>query len=233
VTLKQTLTDAVVGLFVRVLCRIDDAQLVRVPRQGPLIVVCNHVNFLEAPVFYTRMLPSRVIAIIKSETFRQPGLSFLARTWECIPIERGEPDVRALKRALAVLEAGRILVIAPEGTRSGDGCLGPAHPGVTLLGLYSRAPMLPVAFYGAETYRENLAHLRRTDFHIAVGHPFKLAPAGARITGDLRRQMLDEIMYQVAALLPPEYRGCYAGTAGATTRFLQPVDLPLEPTPVS
>jgi 1-acyl-sn-glycerol-3-phosphate acyltransferase len=211
----------VIKRLTRLLCRVDDAQLARIPPRGPLIVVSNHVNFLDAPVFYTHMLPRRVIALTKVETFNSLLLGFLATTWGAIPLQRGEADLSAVKRALQVLKGGGFLAIAPEGTRSGNGCLQRAQPGVVLLALQSGAPLLPVAFFGGERFRQNVSRLRRTDFHIAVGRPFTLSAGVGRSSHALRQEMLNQIMYQIAALLPSAYRGEYASPPPTVTSHLR------------
>jgi 1-acyl-sn-glycerol-3-phosphate acyltransferase len=213
-------TSTIKGLT-RLLCRVDDFQLARVPDRGPLIITANHVNFLEAPVLYTHLQPRRLAGFAKTETWDNPALGVLADLWGAIPIKRGEVDVPALRAALKALERGYILGVAPEGTRSGDGCLQCGNPGIVLLALRSNAPLLPMVSYGGELFWNNLARLRRTDFHIVVGQPFSLAHEGVKVTRQVRQQMTDEIMYQMAALLPPAYRGVYSDLAGATERYLR------------
>jgi 1-acyl-sn-glycerol-3-phosphate acyltransferase len=221
VTLTERIVNAFIKRVTRILCRIDDAQLRRVPKGGPLILVTNHVNFVDVPLVYTHLQPRPVIGLAKVESWESPALGWLLDLWDSIPLRRGEADVEALRRGLAVLQAGQILVVAPEGTRSGDGRLQRGHPGVVLLALRSGAPLLPLAFYGAEDYKRNLARLRRTDFHIVVGQPFVLDSAGVRVTHDVRQLMTDEIMYRIAALLPASYRGHYSDVSAATTNYLR------------
>ena len=213
-------TSALKGLT-RLLCRVDDAQLARVPEQGPLIIVANHVNFLEAPLIYTHLQPRPVTGFAKAETWDNPALGALFSLGRAIPLRRGEADIAALRQALKALEAGYILAMTPEGTRSGNGRLQPGHPGVVLLALRSGAPLLPVVYYGGELFWRNLTRLRRTDFHIVVGQPFYLDAGGIKAARQARQQMTDEIMYQLAALLPPAYRGVYSDLAAATEAYLR------------
>lgn len=200
--------------------RLDDAQLARVPDQGPLILVANHVNILDIPAIYTRLQPRRVTALVLADRWDKGWSRWLLNVGGAIPVRRGEADVAAMRQALDALQARHILAIAPEGTRSGHGRLQEAHPGVVLLALRSGAPLLPVAFYGIEDYQENLRRLRRTDFHIIVGRPFYLNTRGVKVTRPVRRQMVDEVMYQLAALLPPAYRGVYSDLDAATETYL-------------
>ena len=202
------------------LCRVDDAQLAQVPDQGPLIIVTNHVNILEIPIIYTRLQPRPVTGMVAAVRWNSRWLRWLLDVCGAIPLRRGEADVAALRRAIAMLEAGRIVIVDPEGTRSGDGRLQKGHAGVVLLALRSGAPLLPVVFYGSEHYKDNLRRLRRTDFHIAVGRPFYLDACGVKVTRQVRRQMIDEVMYQMSALLPPAYRGVYADLSAAPQRYL-------------
>jgi 1-acyl-sn-glycerol-3-phosphate acyltransferase len=205
----------------RVLCRVDDAQLARVPQRGPLIIVGNHVNFMEVPLLYTHLQPRPLAGFAKAETWDNPALGLLADLWGAIPLRRGEADLVALRKGLKALEEGCILGVAPEGTRSGDGRLQQGHPGVILLALRSGAPLLPLVHCGAEIFWQNLARLRRTDFVVFVGQRFYLDPGGIKVTHQVRQLMTDEIMYQMAALLPPAYRGVYSDLTQATETYLR------------
>jgi len=188
--------------------------------QGPLILVCNHVNFLEVPVVYTRLQPRAMTGFAKSETWESPFLGPLFSLWGAIPLQRGAADLNALRQGLRALEEGKIVGITPEGTRSGHGRLLQGHPGVVTLALQSGAPLLPLVFYGGERFHQNLRRLRRTDFYIRVGRSFHIDTRGQKVTRQMRREITAEIMYQLAALLPPEYRGAYADQDAATTKYL-------------
>jgi 1-acyl-sn-glycerol-3-phosphate acyltransferase len=202
------------------ICRIDDTQLARVPDQGPLIIATNHVNIIEIPIIYTHLQPRPVSGMVLADRWENPLLGWILDVGESIPLRRGEPDIGALRTAIQRLKAGHMIIIDPEGTRSGDGRLQKGNPGVVLLALRSGAPLLPVVFHGSEHYKENLRRLRRTDFHIEVGRPFYLDAGGRRVTRQVRQQMIDEVMYQMAALLPPSYRGVYSDLDAATEEYL-------------
>jgi len=220
-TMKSQLVNFTIKRITHILCRIDADQLSRVPVKGPLIIVANHVNFLEVPIIYTHLLPRPVTGFAKAETWDNSAMAYLFDLWGGIPIHRGTADVTAIRRGLAALEAGHILAVAPEGTRSDHGRLQRGHPGVVMLALHSGAPLLPMVYFGAEKFRHNLARLRRTDFHVEVGHLFYLNAEGVKVTQEVRRQMTDEIMWQLAALLPPAYRGDYSEVDAATETYLQ------------
>ncbi len=202
------------------ICRIDDAELEKVPKQGPLVIYTNHVNILEIPIIYTRLQPRHVHGMLLAERWKIPILNFALDVTETIPLRRGEADIDAIRIGLNALEKGDMLVIAPEGTRSHDGVLQPAHPGVVLMALHSGVPLMPVAFYGAENYTQNLSRLKRTDFHFRVGRLFHLDAGGEKVTRQVREKMIEEMMYQLASLLPTQYRGRYGGTSEAGMRYI-------------
>jgi 1-acyl-sn-glycerol-3-phosphate acyltransferase len=208
------------------LCQVDAEQLKQMPARGPLILVSNHVNFLDVPIIYPRLQSaSPITAFAKAETWDNPIMGRLFDFYGAIPIRRGEADLTAIKRGLAALKQGYIVAVTPEGTRSNHGCLLRGHPGVVTLALLSKAPLLPIAHYGHESYRQDFSRLRRLDFHAAVGRPFVLDPQGNKVTSEVRQHMADEIMYQLAALLPPRYQGVYADPTQATQSYLRFVDL--------
>jgi 1-acyl-sn-glycerol-3-phosphate acyltransferase len=203
-----------------ILCQVEHKQLDKIPLCGPLILVSNHINFLDVPVLYTRLQPRPITGFAKLETWKNPALGYLADIWGAIPIRRGELDLNAMRKALGALEAGEILGLSPEGTRSGDGCLQRGHPGVVSLALRSGAPIMPFGFYGGEMFRENLNRFQRTNFKIVVGNLFCIKDLGRQITSSVRQEITDEIMYQVSALLPPKYRGYYSNLSAAKENYL-------------
>ena len=208
----KTITDLI--------CRIDDAELAGVPRQGPLIIYTNHINILEIPIIFTRLQPRKVQGMLLAERWNNPILGWMLQVTEAIPLHRNTADIAAIRMGLEALKKGRIIIIVPEGTRSYDGGLQTAHPGVVLLALHSHAPLLPVAYYGAEMYMKNLSQLKRTDFHIKVGRPFHLDDQCEKVTRAVRKTIIDEMMFQLSRLLPQKYRGYYAGATAVSERHL-------------
>jgi 1-acyl-sn-glycerol-3-phosphate acyltransferase len=216
----RRILNGLARLLTGLICRVDADGLARIPLTGPLIIIVNHVNFLELPMIYPR-IPSDVgIGYSKVENWDNPIYRLLFNNWDVIPIDRDTIDMTAMRRGLQALEEDRILFITPEGTRSHDGRLQRGKPGVVLMAERSGAPIWPVACYGGENVMENLKRLRRTDYHIAVGNPFWLDTRGVKVTGAIRQQITDEMMYRIAALLPPKYRGVYSDMEAATEQFL-------------
>lgn len=217
----RTIMNAIIRAGTSVLCRIERNPLEQIPRRGPLILVANHVGSIEVPLLFVHLQPRRLIGLAKIETWDSRLMGWLFDLWEAIPIRRGEPDVEAIRRCLAVLEAGDILAVAPEGTRSRSGRLLRAQPGIAMLALRSGAPILPIGHWGGERFASNLKRLRRTHFYVRVGRPFVIQTNGEKVTAEVRQAIADEIMAQIAALLPEEYRGAYADQVDQPPRFLK------------
>lgn len=219
-TFTQKIVNVLIKRLTRILCRIDDAQLKKVPLHGPLIVVANHINFVEVPVLVTHLQPRPMNVISKVQTWDNPLKRYLFNMWDGIPLRMGEADLNAYQAVLLALGNGRIVGITPEGTRSHHGKLQVGHPGVVLLALRSGAPILPVVYYGSENFWQNIHRLKRTNFHIVVGNPFRLDDGGECLSRPVREQIITEIMYQMAALLPPQNRGLYADLRHASSDHL-------------
>jgi 1-acyl-sn-glycerol-3-phosphate acyltransferase len=202
------------------LCKVDWRALKAVPKDGPMILVGNHVNFLDAPVAATFLYPRKIMSLVKKETFANPILSFLFKTWGSIPVSRGTADFNALGKAVKALEQGFFFAIFPEGTRTNDGCLIQGHPGIVIVALKSGAPLLPIVHTGSEQFHNNVKKLKRTRITFKIGEPFMLRPSSPYPKREERQQITDEIMYQLAKLLPEEKRGYYADLSKATTQFL-------------
>lgn len=119
-----------------------------VPREGPAIFASNHVSFLD-PTTVNLAAPRIPRTMAKSELF-EGRIAWLMRGLGAFPVRRGAPDRASMRRALKVLEAGMILSVFPEGTRSKDGELGKAGPGFSYLVHTSKIPVIPIFLDGNE-----------------------------------------------------------------------------------
>ncbi len=200
--------NLLIYLLLGAICKVDTRDLPKISDRGPLILVTNHVTFLEVPILYLFLLPRPVVGVTKIETFDRPVIGYLARLWKAIPIRRNTSDRRAIMACVEALRRGRIVVIAPEGTRSGDGVLRRGSAGVIPIAALSGAPIFPVAHYGGERIWENLKTIRKTRFHIRVGAPIFFTPAEVA-TRSGRAAAIDQVMRSLAALMPKKYHGHY------------------------
>ena len=215
------LVNFIIRVYTRITCRIDAPDLQNFPMHGPVIAIANHTGQIEVPMLFAHLQPRKLTGWAKVEAWDNWFLHWVFGVWGAIPVRRGEADMKALKLALKALEEGKIFGLAPEGTRNKTGKLIRAMPGTVIIALHSGAPIIPIAHWGGEVYLKNLKRLKRTDFHIRIGEPFTINVEGVKVTGEIRQQIVDEMMYELAKLLPEEYRGVYSDMSKATTRFIQ------------
>ena len=216
--IKPRTINAVLRLVFGLACRVDAKDVQKIPLDGPLILVGNHITFLEVPVAMAHLDNPRVTALAKKISWNNLLFRFLFNQWGIIPIDLTGLDREAFRRSSEALGQGMILAIFPEGTRS-HGHMLRGKPGVTALAFRSQAPIIPVGFYGYEDFWNNLKHLRRTDFHMVVGEPFRLNLEGIALSRDVRQEITDEIMYKVAELVPERYRGYYHEVNSVSYRY--------------
>jgi 1-acyl-sn-glycerol-3-phosphate acyltransferase len=218
-SLRGLITN-VMKFGLHILCRIDAPDLNKLPKCGPLIIYGNHTGSIEVPVLFGEIFPRPLTGWAKVESWDNWFLNFIFTLWQGIPIHRGEADLSALKKAMKALNEGCIFGISPEGTRNKTGKLIRAKPGIVLLALQAKVPIMPIAHWGGENFLPNLKRFKRTDFHIRVGEPFRINTNESRISGDVRQEIADEMMYRLAALLPEDYRGEYSDLEKATGKYL-------------
>jgi 1-acyl-sn-glycerol-3-phosphate acyltransferase len=210
-TPRQRLGQKVISGLFRVFAPIDVQGLENIPPSGPVLVAVNHLSMLDVALILT-ILPRRCICIATDSLRRYPWLRWFLDLGDSIYVRRGEADLDALAQGLAVLRAGGLLGVAPEGTRSRTGGLTRGQPGVAYLAAEAPAPILPVVAYGQEQVLRNLGRLRRTRVHVRVGSLITVSP-GERTAARLQRDT-ERVMTALAAMLPPAYRGVYGDLEG-------------------
>jgi 1-acyl-sn-glycerol-3-phosphate acyltransferase len=211
-------------ILMNLLLRVDLTGLENVPRTGPVIVVINHIAWLD-PIVVCGCFPRLVTPMAKKEIFELPLLHFLLNLYGTIPVHRGEADLAAVKMALRVLQSGGVILLAPEGTRSPTKQLQAGKAGTILLALRSKATIVPVGVTGTEQLKGYWQRLKRGRISVSIGKPFQFCPSdpAGRVSRMETEAMITEAMYRLAAELPPEYRGVYQNMAEATETYLTQV----------
>ena len=167
------------------------------------------------------MMPRPMVSMAKIEAYEDKIIGPLLRSFDSIPVNRGAADLSALRRVLDALEAGLAVLIAPEGHRSETGGLGEAHEGIAFVAYRAKVPIVPVGISGTPAFKHNYWKMKKTHVTYRFGQPFTLDAGGERVTTEMLKQMTDEAMYQLAALLPPEQRGLYEDLDQATTKYVR------------
>jgi len=123
-----------VWLLISTIYRVRAQGLEHLPAEGPALVVCNHVSYVDALVIGgTCRRPIRFV--MDHQIFRIPVLNFVFRTAGAVPIapqrENAETYEAAFRKVAEYLKAGEVVGIFPEGRLTRDGEMGPFRPGIT------------------------------------------------------------------------------------------------------
>ncbi|MFN8475481.1 MAG: lysophospholipid acyltransferase family protein [Anaerolineae bacterium] len=205
----RTFGNWLFGWLLPLICRLRMTGRENVPPTGRLLVAANHGNFID-PFLIQVGMKRLLVFFAKKEVFDWPVLGPLAPYYHIIPVDRGAGDANAVKRSLQTLKSEAALYIAPEGTRSKTGQLQQGHSGAVVLATRADAPVVPVGVWGQKAFWDDLKRLRRPRIGMSYGKPFRFV-GSSRPSRDEIDEMTTEMMYRIAAQLPPEWRGVYAG----------------------
>ncbi len=200
--------------LMRAAFRITITGLEHVPKTKPYVVIYNHVSILDPPLVLG-FWPEPLETVAAIEVFHRRGQNWLVWLYGALPIYRGQPNRSQLNRMVDVLRSGYPLAIAPEGTRSHRPGMRQAWTGLAYVldQLDTPVPVVPAGVIGTTDEALALAlRGRRPPLAMRVGPAFTLPPLRAWPGPRKRARRLntDLMMYRLAALLPPEYRGAYA-----------------------
>ncbi len=183
-----------------------------IPEEGGVLITTNHRSRLDTPLLVAITARKDLVAIVAKKYQEKPFFKWvLERVGKMVWMDREKTDFAAIREALMHLRKGRIVGIAPEGTRSSEaGTLLEGKQGAALMAGQAGVPIVPVGIVGSREIYSHWAKLRRPPVTVRVGKPYTLPP----MDRDNRQEWLSrytvEIMCQIAAQLPPALRGYYA-----------------------
>jgi 1-acyl-sn-glycerol-3-phosphate acyltransferase len=179
----------------------------RVPLAGPVILAANHASYLDPP-FIGSALGRSINYLARESLFRFPVVNQVLRSWNAVPVDRDGGGARGLKNIMDRLLKGGGVILFPEGTRSPDGKLRPAHSGIGLIVAKSTAPVVPVRVFGTfEAWGRDKTFPRPKPIAVKYGTPmpFEKLRAEAKTCDKARlrqiyQEIADEIMAAIAKL---------------------------------
>jgi 1-acyl-sn-glycerol-3-phosphate acyltransferase len=194
--------------------------LENVPRTGPIIVVCNHLSFVDS-IFLPLMIDRQMAFLAKSDYFTGKGVKgwlvrFFMTSAGQLPIDRtgGKASEASLNAGLQILAEGGVLAIYPEGTRSPDGRMYRGRTGVARMILEAHVPVIPAAVIGTEKVMplgSTIPKVHRVG--VVIGKPLDFSRfEGMESDRFVLRSITDEIIYEMNKLSEQEYVDVYAST---------------------
>ncbi|BAO28061.1 MFS transporter [Sulfuritalea hydrogenivorans] len=176
----------IVWMLIHTVYRLRVEELGQMPEEGPAVIVCNHVSFVDALVIMAACRrPIRFV--MDHNIFRWPVLNFVFRTSKAIPIASAKEDPAMMEKAFdevgRALDAGDLVGIFPEGKITADGNINPFRPGITRILARNPVPVVPLALRG-------------------LWGSFFSRKDGAAMTRPFRRGMFSRIELVMGAVVP-------------------------------
>ncbi|KAF1086475.1 1-acyl-sn-glycerol-3-phosphate acyltransferase [Sporotomaculum syntrophicum] len=165
----------------------------KLPANQGIIVVSNHISYLD-PVVVGCILNRRISYMGKAELFKIPVLSFIIKKLGTFPVDREGIKPSSIRRALDLLNDGKVVGIFPEGTRSQTSEMLNPHLGAAMLALKGGVPLLPVALSGTKGFWSQVK--------VNVGRPMNLTtPKRRKISKEEMEHISRELITEISRLL--------------------------------
>lgn len=212
-TLAYKLVHLLVRLIFKLIARVEVFGMQHAPDARSAIVVSNHIGRLDAGLIYYAVNRQDIIMLVAEKYRHHRFYRWVAESLNGIFVDRFNADLSAMREVLRRLDKGGVLAMAPEGTRSPTGALQVGKDGASYLAARSGVTVIPVAINGCQDaiVKQRLKRLQRLHITVNLGKPFTLPPLQGREREAQLKACTEEIMCQIAALLPPEMHGAYAG----------------------
>jgi 1-acyl-sn-glycerol-3-phosphate acyltransferase len=178
-----------------------------VPKQGGVLVAANHASYFDIPLLGCGMF-RRAWYVGRSDLF-VPGLKGILQWLGWIPLKLGRLDRKAFDRAVALIRAGKVVVIFPEGSRTHDGRLRPPKAGMGMIVAQTGCPVVPAYLKG--TFDVLPTGAKRPRFHpvsVSFGPPLSFTQQTDTESKQFYQEVSRVVMERIAALggvSPPEH----------------------------
>ncbi len=195
--------------FVRFMTRTTYLLTDNMPPSGGFILATNHNSRVDSAILLSNPVRSDMSALVAQEYRDNLFFRIIVQAADVIWLDRSKADFSAFRVAVDRIKEGRVMGIAPEGTRSRVGKLLEGKPGIQLLTSRADVPVVAVGITGSEDMMQKLLAFRKPEITVRYGKPFKLPPISRENRDEAMQQATTEVMCQIAALLPERYRGFY------------------------
>ncbi|HWH13816.1 MAG TPA: lysophospholipid acyltransferase family protein, partial [Miltoncostaeaceae bacterium] len=166
----------------------------RIPRRGAVLVVCNHVSFIDPVVMAGCMRPRRVWLMAKEELFRSAPLAWVISRVGAFPVRRATADRDSIRTARSLLERGEALLLFPEGGVTRSGVMRPGFPGAGSLALVPGVTVVPAVIWNTQTLRGPV--------RVRFGAPIPMDDLRDGPRAGRNQRATERIVDHIAALVP-------------------------------
>lgn len=200
---------SLIDKFIGVMTRTTYLQTENLPPSGGIILATNHNSRMDSALLLSNPVRHDITALVAKEYRDNLFFKLIVKAADVIWLDRSKADFSAFRQAVEVIKAGRLLGIAPEGTRSRVGQLLEGKPGIQLLTSRADVSIVPVGITGSEDMMEKILAFKKPVITVRFGKAFTLPPIPRDGRDEAMQQNTTEVMCQIAALLPEKYRGFY------------------------
>lgn len=178
-----------------------------VPANGAVILAVNHASHFDPPLIGC-LLRRPINFFARKTLWFNKAASWWLDSVGTIPVDRdGDSDIKAMKATLSTLKKGGLLSLFPEGTRSPDGNLQAAKPGIGLIAAKSQATVIPCRIFNSSKVLSKGKVLPNFNLSVHMRYGKPLPPTSydpGRAAGKQRYQIVaDRIMAEIAKLNRP------------------------------
>lgn len=158
-------------IFLKLFLPIHVIGVDNIPSKGAFILAGNHLSYLD-PVVFGAFCFRSLCYLAKAELFKNPFFGWLLRKVNAFPLKRNASDVSAIKEALRHLNAGKGIILFPEGTRSDDARVKKGLGGVGFLSRKANVPIVPAFIKGTDKALPKKAKfVKRYPITVVYGKP--------------------------------------------------------------
>ncbi|MFH1277801.1 MAG: lysophospholipid acyltransferase family protein [Candidatus Eisenbacteria bacterium] len=186
-----------VRLVFRLLWGLRVEGLEKIPRQGGMILAVNHASYAD-PMVAAAGSPRELRFFAKRELFRNPFFGGLIRACGAFPVDRGSVGRETLQTVQEILTGGGALLVFPEGTRSLDGKIRDARPGIGMMAARANVPVVPTYLRGTRGIGGGLR--RRGTLGVFFGDPVEPGAAEGGTRKEVQRRIGELAIERIRAL---------------------------------
>ncbi|WP_217915664.1 lysophospholipid acyltransferase family protein [Miltoncostaea marina] len=176
----------------------------RVPREGGVLVIANHLADIDPPALAMAVMPRRAEYLADARHFTRRWLATLLFALGAFPVRLDRSDLRALRHARERLQAGGLVIVWPEGTPSWGPRMGPFREGAGHLALTPGVTVLPAAIWGTHKVLRGRRPVGRGPVLVAIGEPLPVPAEGP--SRERARAVVEQARAEIERLLEPMVR---------------------------
>ena len=164
------------------------------PAEGPLLIVSNHVAFVDPLLVGVAALPRPIWTMGKQELFESRILNAWLSRIGGFPVRRGSPDVWSVRMGRDILARGESLLVFPEGRVTRTGHMAPGFTGAGYFATRPDVTVIPAAIWDSQ--------LLKGPVRVRFGEPIPMDDLRASPRPGRNRRAVERIMWHVSGMVP-------------------------------